>query len=72
LKGLLWDYNAKLNKNDIYFRKQDMLMRNATIPESEKYKINQKMKFQAKHSNILSIPNERKVRNKFDDVEYHG
>jgi len=48
-------------------------MRNSTIPDSEKFKINQKMKFQAKHSNILSIPNERNVRNKFDSIEeYHA
>ena len=42
-------------------------MQNATIPESEKHKMNQKMKFQMKHNDLLSMPKQSLVRAKFDD-----
>ena len=45
VRGILWDYNQKLSKHDLYFRKQDKLMRNAIIPPHEIRKINEKMKF---------------------------
>lgn len=35
VKGLFWDYNMKLSKNELYFRNQDRLMRNAIIPKQE-------------------------------------
>jgi hypothetical protein len=69
VKGLFWDYNMKLSKNDLYFRNQDKLMRNAIIPQKEIQKINQRMKFQTKHSDVLSIPKAQNVRKKFENID---
>lgn len=40
VRSLLWDYNLKLSKHDMYFRNQDKLMRNAIIPPAEIHKMN--------------------------------
>ena len=53
VKSLLWQFGAKVNKEDIYFRNQDKLMRNAILPEAERQKRNEKMRFQQKHSDVL-------------------
>lgn len=56
VRGLLWDFNNRLNKNDIYFRNQEKLMKNACLPEGERQKINNKMRFQTKHADLLARP----------------
>lgn len=54
VRGLLWDFNSRLNSQDIYFRNQDKLLRNSCLPEFERQKANNKMRFQSKHSDLLS------------------
>jgi hypothetical protein len=49
---------------DLYFRKQNMLMRNAILPAHEIAKMNQKHAFQSKHVEMLSIPKQQRVREK--------
>ena len=43
-------------------------MRNAIIPKAEIQKMNEKMKFQLKHSDVLSIPKMSNVRKKYEDT----
>ena len=47
VRGLLWDMNNGLNRNDLYFRNQEKLMKNSILPEFERQKINNKMRFQS-------------------------
>ena len=54
VRGLLWDFNNKLSKQDMYFRNQEKLMKNAILPEAERQKINSKMRFQTRHIEALS------------------
>lgn len=68
MRGLLWDFNNRLNKNDIYFRNQEKLMQNACLPESERQKLNNKMRFQVKHSDLLSKP--KNVTEKYQKEDY--
>jgi hypothetical protein len=70
IRSMLWDYNKKLSKHDMYFRNQDRLMRNAIIPPQEIKKINEKYQFQTKHSDILSVPNPRNIRKKYEGVSH--
>jgi hypothetical protein len=57
--------SGKFTKDDIYFRNQLKLMSNSNIPESERIKINRKARFQSEHTNLLSMPKQRNIRQKF-------
>lgn len=50
----------------MYFRNQEKLMKNAKMPEAEQRRINQKMRFQMNHADVLSQPKMRTLRKKFD------
>ena len=51
--------NGKINKQDLYFRNQEKLMKNAILPEAERQKLNQKARFQNKHADYLAKPKSR-------------
>ena len=55
----------QITKHDLYFMKQEKLMRNAALPIHERDKIYKKMNFQSNHSDMLSIPASKNVREKF-------
>ena len=41
-------------------------MRNAAIPDTERQRINEKMKFQTNHCDLLSLPKSKHVREKYE------
>jgi hypothetical protein len=47
VKDMLHGFAHTFTKQELYFRNQEKLMRNAVIPEADKHRLNQKMKFQS-------------------------
>ena len=40
IRSILQENSEKLSKHELYFRNQEKLMKNAIIPESERFKMN--------------------------------